>query len=69
MIILDIQDKCIRNFLHFKNYNREKSYIIFEGGVFDKNYAEGVFFAHIFRKGDFKFEIEKNFKHCKVSRL
>lgn len=69
MVILDIQDKVIRNFSYFKNYNREKSYIIFEGGSFSKDYADGSFIAHIFRKGNFRFDVERKFEHCKVKKI
>lgn len=65
MHILDCQHPHISSC--FPNYDRSKSYIIFEGGSIHTGYYVGSFIVKIFRKGVFRFDTDK--EHTKYKRI
>ena len=60
MKITDVQDYSIRLPYQFEKYNREKSYIIFEGGTEEEYNGHkvfvGSFIVHIYYKGNYRFD-------------
>lgn len=58
MHILDCQHTHITT--AFPTYDRTKSSVIFEGGSYHEGYYTGSFIVHIFRKGVFRFDTDKD---------
>ena len=57
MHILNNQHNIINSI--FPDYNREKSYVLFEAGTNHKEYFNGVIHIKIYKKGRFRISMNK----------